>query len=140
MADRNCTTILATAYGKPFSVKGLGNKVSVAIRTAELPVRCKPHGLREAAARRLAEAGCSASEIMSITGHKALAEVERYTRAAEQERLARQAIKRQSESRSGKPNLDEVANQENDVDIASIVSRMALPRGIDPCFSLERAN
>jgi integrase len=134
MADRNCTTILATAYGKPFSVKGLGNMVSAAIRTAELPVRCKPHGLRKAAARRLAEAGCSASEIMSITGHKTLAEVERYTRAAEQGRLARQAIKRQSESRSGKPNLDEVANQENDVDIASIVSRMALPRGIEPLF------
>jgi hypothetical protein len=43
----------------------------------------------------------------------------------EQERLARQAIKRQSESRSSKPNLDEAANQENDVDIASILSRMA---------------
>ena len=134
IADRNCTTILATAYGKPFSVKGLGNMVSAAIRAAGLPTRCKPHGLRKAAARRLAEAGCSASEIMSITGHKTLAEVERYTRAAEQERLARQAIKRQSESRSGKPNLDEVANQENDVDIASIVSRMALPRGIEPLF------
>ena len=66
-------------------------------------LRCKPHGLRKAAARRLAEAGCSASEIMLITRHKTLAEVERYTRAAEQERLARQAIKRQSESRSGKP-------------------------------------
>ena len=63
-----------------------------------------------------------------------MAEVERYTRAAEQEQLARQAIKRQSESRSGKPNLEEVANQENDIDIASIISRMALPRGIEPLF------
>ena len=65
---------------------------------------------------------------MSITGHRTLAEVERYTRAAEQERLARQAIKRQSESRSGKPNLDEVANQENDIEIASVIDRLALPR------------
>jgi hypothetical protein len=40
---------------------------------------------------------------MSIAGHRILAEVERYTRAAEQERLTSQAIKRQSESRSGKP-------------------------------------
>jgi hypothetical protein len=66
---------------------------------------------------------------MSIAGHRILAEVERYTRAAEQERLTSQAIKRKTESRSGKPSLDEVANQENDADIASIVSRMALPRG-----------
>jgi len=135
IADRNCTTILATAYVKPFSVKGFGNMVATAIREAGLPRRCKPHGLRKAAARRLAEAGCSASEIMAITGHKTLAEVERYTRAAEQERLARRAIKRQSESRSGKPVLDEVANQENDIEIANVISRMALPRGLEPLFS-----
>jgi hypothetical protein len=72
---------------------------------------------------------------MAITGHKTLAEVERYTRAAEQERLARQAIKRQSESRSGKPELHEVANQENDIEIASLISRVALPRGLEPLFS-----
>jgi integrase len=102
LAPRETTAILSTVYKKPFSVKGFGNMVSDAIRTAGLPPRCVPHGLRKAAARRLAEAGCSASEIMAITGHKTLAEVERYTRAAEQERLARQAIKRQSENKSGK--------------------------------------
>ena len=62
--------------------------VSTAIREAGLPDRCKPHGLRKTAARRLAEAGCSASEIAAITGHKTLAEVERYTRATDQARLA----------------------------------------------------
>lgn len=84
--------------------------ISAAIREAALPERCKAHGLRKAAARRLAEAGCSASEIASITGHKTLAEVERYTRAADQEHLARQAIQRQSTNPSGKPLADEVAN------------------------------
>ena len=69
-ANRNHPTILVTAFKKPFSVKGFGNMVSHAIRDAGLPHRCKPHGLRKAAARRLAEAGCSASEIMAITGHK----------------------------------------------------------------------
>jgi len=78
-------------------VKGFGNMMSDAIREAGLPQRCKPHGLRKAAARRLAEAGCSATEIIAIIGYKTLAEVERYTRAAEQEQLARRAIKRQSE-------------------------------------------
>jgi hypothetical protein len=104
--------------------------MSAAIREAGLPRRCKAHGLRKAAARRLAEAGCSASEIMAITGHKTLAEVERYTRAAEQERLARQAIKRQAGIKSGKLVSDEVVNQENDIEIASIMDRLALPRGL----------
>jgi hypothetical protein len=59
--------------------------------------------------------------------HKTLAEVERYTRAAEQERLARRAIKRQSENKTGKLTREEVANDQNDIEIASIIGRMALP-------------
>ena len=56
------------------------------------------------------KAGCSVSEIAAITGHKTLAEVERYTRVADQERSARQAIQRQSENQRGKPLADKVAN------------------------------
>ena len=104
--------------------------VSDAIRAAGLPPRCVPHGLRKAAARRLAEAGWSASEIMAITGHKTLAEVERYTRAAKQEQLARRAIKRQAENKSGKLIREELANDQNDLEITSIISRMALPTGL----------
>lgn len=52
------------------------------------------HGLRKAAARRLAEVGCTTNEIASITGHATLQEVARYTKAAEQKRLAQTAIKR----------------------------------------------
>ena len=94
-AKRDHAPILVTNYGERFSVKGIGQMISAAIREAGLPVRCKAHGLHKVAARRLAEAGCSVSEIAAITGHKTLAEVERYTRAADQERLARQAIQRQ---------------------------------------------
>ena len=50
------------------------------------------HGLRKAAARRLAEAGCTDRQIMSITGHKTAQEVGRYTRSAEQMKLAEQAM------------------------------------------------
>jgi hypothetical protein len=65
-----------------------------------------------------------------------LAEVERYTRAAEQERLARQAIKRQSENKSGKLELDEVANTTDELlKINSLINNMALPRGLEPLFS-----
>jgi integrase len=52
------------------------------------------HGLRKACCRRLAEAGCTAHEIMAISGHRSLAEVERYTRAVEQERMAERAMAR----------------------------------------------
>lgn len=50
------------------------------------------HGLRKAAARRLAEAGCTVSEIASITGHKSLSMVQMYTQSADQERLAGAAV------------------------------------------------
>jgi hypothetical protein len=42
----------------------------------------------------LAEAGCSALEIAAITGHASLKEVERYTKSAQQAKLARSAISR----------------------------------------------
>ena len=47
-----------------------------AIRAAGLPLDCQPHGLRKAAGRRLAEAGCSAREIMAVLGHKTLSEAD----------------------------------------------------------------
>ena len=49
---------------------------------------CSAHGLRKAAARRLAEAGCSEHEIAAITGHASSAELRVYTRAVNQKRLA----------------------------------------------------
>jgi integrase len=48
--------------------------------------------LRKAAARRLAEAGCTEHEIAAITGHASLAEVQRYTKGANQKRLAEAAM------------------------------------------------
>ncbi|GAD11270.1 hypothetical protein GFGA_1c0180 [Gluconobacter frateurii NBRC 103465] len=54
-----------------------------------LPPGCSPHGLRKAAARRLAEAGCTTHQIAAITEHRSLAEVARYTQAAKQVELAR---------------------------------------------------
>jgi integrase len=102
---------LSTEYGQPFSIKGFGNFISDAIKKAGLPARCKAHGLRKAAARRIAEAGGTAKEIAAVTGHKTLAEVERYTRAADQERMARSALAKQAgnthwqTAASGLPNM-----------------------------------
>jgi integrase/recombinase XerD len=50
------------------------------------------HGLRKAAATRLAESGATPHEIMAITGHRTLDEVERYTRAVRQKQLADSAV------------------------------------------------
>jgi integrase len=50
------------------------------------------HGLRKTAARMMAEGLCSTLEIMAITGHKSLKEIERYTRAANQNMLGSAAI------------------------------------------------
>ena len=45
-----------------------------------------------AAGRRLADAGCTPREIIAVLDHKMLAEAERYTRDADQLRLAGAAI------------------------------------------------
>jgi integrase len=50
--------------------------------------------LRKAAARRLAEAGCTMHEIAAITGHASLSEIQRHTRAADQKRLALSAMEK----------------------------------------------
>src|SRR5262249_11436195 len=82
---------LTTLRGRAFSAEVFGKFFKIACKRAGLP-HCSAHGLRKAAATRLADAGCSASQIASITGHKTLAEVARYTQAADQRRLAQQAL------------------------------------------------
>lgn len=81
-------TFLLTQEGKGFSDAGFSQWFSERARIAGVGAGCTAHGLRKAAARRLAEAGCTAHQIASITGHRTLREVERYTRAVDQQRLA----------------------------------------------------
>jgi site-specific recombinase XerD len=88
MHDRHRRLVLVTASGKPFSPAGFGNWFRQVCDEAGLPGKCAAHGLRKAAARRLAEAGCTAHQIMSITGHKTLREVTRYTESADRRGLA----------------------------------------------------
>jgi integrase len=90
-APRNNLTFLVTEYGKPFTAAGFGNWFRDQCNLAQLP-QCSAHGLRKAAATRLANAGASTEQIKAVTGHRSLSEVERYTRAADQVRLARQAL------------------------------------------------
>jgi integrase len=78
---------ILTRDGRPLRLGSFSNWFKDACVAAGLP-HCSAHGLRKAAARRLAEAGCSTNEISAITGHRSLAEVARYTRAVDQKRLA----------------------------------------------------
>lgn len=87
----NDRPFLATAYGAGRSPDGLGNLMRVWCDKAGLP-ECSAHGLRKACARRLAEAGASAHETMAVTGHKTLAEAERYTASALREGMADSAF------------------------------------------------
>ena len=90
---RDHLVILSTGHGKPFTAAGFGNWMADKIAAAGLPDLCVTHGLRKAAARLLAEAGCTTHQIMAVTGHKSLSEVERYTKGAQQKRLAEEAFK-----------------------------------------------
>jgi integrase len=85
-------SLLTKPGGSAFTSDTLGHWFADAIDAAGLPDECVLHGLRKTAARALAEAGCTTHEIAAITGHKSLAEVERYTKGASQRTGATAAI------------------------------------------------
>jgi integrase len=91
-------TLFGQANGRPISGAGLSSVIERARRVAGLPAKCVPHGLRKARIRRLAERGAITKEIASVSGHKTLKEVERYTEAADQARLARAAMAREEQN------------------------------------------
>lgn len=90
-------TFLVTEFNKPFTSNGFGNWFRKRCDEAGL-TDCSAHGLRKASAARLAEFGCTDREIMSITGHVTSKEVDRYTRGANQRRLAENVLRRVSKA------------------------------------------
>jgi integrase len=84
-------TFLVTHFGKPYTAPGFGNWFRELCDQADCG-DVSAHGLRKATARRLAEIGCSANQIAAITGHASLSEVQRYTKAADRKRMAREAM------------------------------------------------
>lgn len=89
--ERANLTFLVTEQGAPFTAAGFGNIFREWCDEAGLQ-GLSAHGLRKAAARRLADAGRSTKQIQSVTGHSTLQEVDRYTRAADQQKLADDAV------------------------------------------------
>ena len=110
---------LETQFGDAFTETGFYNWFTEKARKAGVPKGRSPHGLRKACCRRLAEAGCSPHEIMSVSGHETLKEVERYTKAVNRARLANSAIAtlqtaQKEDAESGKPDSN-LANMLKDV-------------------------
>jgi integrase len=96
----NQLVFLTSLGDRPFNPDAFSRWFRIRCREANLPTRLSFHGLRKAAARRLAEAGMSANVIAAVTGHKSLSEVARYTAAADQLRLARKGIEALTGKRS----------------------------------------
>lgn len=85
------STFLATESGKQRSVNAFGNWFREACKEARkvgLHARASAHGLRKAGCCALAECGCTANQIMAITGIKSLRVVQIYIDKADQKRLA----------------------------------------------------
>lgn len=92
IAGCNGDTFLVTEYGHAFSKAGFG--AWFASRCEAAGIHKRAHGLRKAISRRLAEAGCTAYEIIAITGHSSAKEAEPYTRAVDQQRMADAAMEK----------------------------------------------
>lgn len=84
-------TVLAHSDRKPWRPDMLSSAFSNEVTRLGM-AGCTIHGFRKTAAAKLAEAGCSTKQIMAITGHASLTEIERYTREAEQRGMAESAM------------------------------------------------
>jgi len=93
-------SFLTTRTGQPYRPHDFTEQFRKWCDDAGLPKRCRVHGLRKAACRRMAEAGYSANEIAAWSGHATLTEIRRYTDAADQERMARNAMARENVGRT----------------------------------------
>lgn len=107
---------LITRWGKPFTAQSFGNWFRDQCDAADLP-HCSAHGLRKANMRRMAELGIANQPMKAVSGHSKDDEVAHYTAAANQKRLADDAITtlaRWEMSRDGSANDGEYRFKAND--------------------------
>ena len=81
---------LGMEKGKPFTMAGFGNWFRDRCDEAGL-LNSAAHGLRSAAATRLADHGATAHQLMAWFGWRTLSEADGYTREANRKRLAASA-------------------------------------------------
>lgn len=83
-------TFLETEYGKPFTPAGFGNWFGE--RCGEAGIEGRAHGLKKAGATIAAENGATTRQLMAMFDWETPSMAEVYTRAAEQKRLAGEAM------------------------------------------------
>jgi len=83
-------TFLVNEWGRPFTDAGFGNWFRD--RCVEAGVPGRAHGLRKAGATIAANNGATSRQLMAIFGWDTFKEAERYTRGADQLRLAEAAM------------------------------------------------
>jgi integrase len=93
-------TFLVTDQGKPFTAAGFGNWFRD--RCDEAGVPCRAHGLRSAAATRLADYGATPHALMAWFGWRTLSEADGYTQEANRKHLAAEAGKLITSTEIGK--------------------------------------
>jgi integrase len=88
--NHNQLVFLQTEAGNSFTAAGFGGWLRDRCDEAGLP-HCSAHGLRKAAATRLANEGATEHQLMAWFGWSSTREAERYTRTANRKRLAESA-------------------------------------------------
>lgn len=84
---------IVTAFNRPFSDAGFGNRFRVWCDAAGLK-HCTAHGLRKAGATIAANLGATDEQLMALFGWETRKQVSTYTRAADQKKLAIEAATR----------------------------------------------
>ena len=84
---------VATSHGTPFqSSKGFSQWFVDQRKSAGLPDKCRPHGLRKTAAARLAEAGVGEFMLMSVMGWTNPNQARKYIEKASRAKMAGKAM------------------------------------------------
>jgi integrase len=92
---------ITTKTDKPFSPNDFSEWFRAQCDAAGLPKECSAHGLRHAMGYGMANDGATTHQIAAVLGHKSLSEVQRYTKAADQTRMARDGMALRIKRRTG---------------------------------------
>lgn len=108
LAEATATTecgdlaFVAKSNGAPLTVSAFSAMFDAACKAAG--VNASPHGLRKAAAARLANAGASVAQIEAVFGWSGGQMASHYTKSADRSRLAREAMSKLVKSEAGTKN------------------------------------
>jgi integrase/recombinase XerD len=140
---RSHLTFIVTAYGKPRSKFGLGTDFAKWATDAGLPGHCRLHGLKKAGMTRLANSGNTAHELMSISGHKTIEEVKRYTEEFNRRMLASSGMAKQRAQKANGPvtnaEATTIQTPPKSLKIQGDIMAWRSQGESNPCFRRERA-